>query len=130
VEEDAADFTRMEQYNIELASTKAGSEVSEESFSVKSSAPSVPQKETTQWAVNTIIKYEEFEKLRPKMALEYPFELDNFQKQGMSYYIVSLFIVIVTIVAAVMRLERRENVFVAAHTSAGKTVVAEYGIAL
>jgi antiviral helicase SKI2 len=27
-------------------------------------------------------------------------------------------------------LEQRENVFVAAHTSAGKTVVAEYAIAL
>eukprot|EP01040_Poterioochromonas_malhamensis_P007703 gene7704-8318_t len=53
-----------------------------------------------------------YEKLRPKMAISYPFELDEFQKQ------------------AVMRLERRENVFVAAHTSAGKTVVAEYGIAL
>jgi antiviral helicase SKI2 len=29
-----------------------------------------------------------------------------------------------------MRLERRECVFVAAHTSAGKTVVAEYAIAM
>jgi len=27
-------------------------------------------------------------------------------------------------------LEKKESVFVAAHTSAGKTVVAEYGIAL
>jgi antiviral helicase SKI2 len=44
--------------------------------------------------------------------LKYPFELDYFQRQ------------------AVMRLERRESVFVAAHTSAGKTVVAEYAIAL
>ena len=31
---------------------------------------------------------------------------------------------------AVWRLERNESVFVAAHTSAGKTVVAEYAIAL
>ena len=31
---------------------------------------------------------------------------------------------------AVLRLERGESVFVAAHTSAGKTVVAEYAIAL
>ena len=46
------------------------------------------------------------------MALDFPFELDFFQKQ------------------AVMRLERRECVFVAAHTSAGKTVVAEYAIAM
>jgi antiviral helicase SKI2 len=35
------------------------------------------------------------------MAMEYPFELDDFQKQ------------------AVARLERGEYVFVAAHTSAG-----------
>jgi len=46
------------------------------------------------------------------MAMRYPFELDDFQKQ------------------AVMRLERRESVFVGAHTSAGKTVVAEYAIAM
>ena len=44
--------------------------------------------------------------------MQFPFELDTFQKQ------------------AVMRLERRECVFVAAHTSAGKTVVAEYAIAM
>ncbi|GJJ09981.1 hypothetical protein Clacol_004206 [Clathrus columnatus] len=46
------------------------------------------------------------------LAKEYPFELDSFQK------------------AAVVHLERNESVFVAAHTSAGKTVVAEYAIAL
>ncbi|KAF8524040.1 antiviral helicase [Gautieria morchelliformis] len=46
------------------------------------------------------------------LAKEYPFPLDPFQK------------------AAVTHLERGESVFVAAHTSAGKTVVAEYAIAL
>ena len=49
---------------------------------------------------------------RETMAMQYPFELDEFQKQ------------------AVLHLERGEYVFVAAHTSAGKTVVAEYAIAL
>jgi antiviral helicase SKI2 len=49
---------------------------------------------------------------RDSMAMQYPFELDEFQKQ------------------AVLHLERGEYVFVAAHTSAGKTVVAEYAIAL
>jgi len=44
--------------------------------------------------------------------LQYPFELDIFQKR------------------AVYHLEKGESVFVAAHTSAGKTVVAEYAIAL
>ncbi len=48
----------------------------------------------------------------PRMAYTWPFELDEFQKQ------------------AVLRLEQNESVFVAAHTSAGKTVVAEYAIAL
>ena len=43
---------------------------------------------------------------------QWPFELDIFQKQ------------------AILRLENHESVFVAAHTSAGKTVVAEYAIAL
>ncbi|KAI6047978.1 ATP-dependent RNA helicase [Pisolithus marmoratus] len=53
-----------------------------------------------------------FRKLVPVMAHKYPFELDTFQKQ------------------AVYHLEMGDSVFVAAHTSAGKTVVAEYAIAL
>ncbi|KAL1412136.1 Antiviral helicase ski2 [Vanrija albida] len=53
-----------------------------------------------------------FRELVPEMAKEYPFELDNFQKE------------------AVYHLEMGDSVFVAAHTSAGKTVVAEYAIAL
>ncbi len=43
---------------------------------------------------------------------QYPFKLDTFQKE------------------AVYHLEMGDSVFVAAHTSAGKTVVAEYAIAL
>eukprot|EP01104_Vermistella_antarctica_P013607 TRINITY_DN414_c0_g1_i2.p1 TRINITY_DN414_c0_g1~~TRINITY_DN414_c0_g1_i2.p1 ORF type:complete len:1361 (+),score=369.81 TRINITY_DN414_c0_g1_i2:324-4406(+) len=54
----------------------------------------------------------QFQHLVPNMAVKYPFELDGFQKE------------------AVVHLERGESVFVAAHTSAGKTVVAEYAIAL
>jgi antiviral helicase SKI2 len=53
-----------------------------------------------------------FRDLVPEMAREFPFELDTFQKE------------------AVYHLEHGDSVFVAAHTSAGKTVVAEYGIAL
>ncbi|XP_055607330.1 SKI2 subunit of superkiller complex protein isoform X2 [Uranotaenia lowii] len=48
----------------------------------------------------------------PDMAHKYQFELDIFQKQ------------------AIIKLEEHNHVFVAAHTSAGKTVVAEYAIAL
>jgi hypothetical protein len=79
-----------------------------------------PGAEGTVGAVSTMYNYAvtsklpdaEYEVLRPKMAMRFPFELDEFQKQ------------------AVMRLERRESVFVGAHTSAGKTVVAEYAIAM
>lgn len=53
-----------------------------------------------------------FDELVPQMAFRYPFKLDNFQKE------------------AIYRLESGDSVFVAAHTSAGKTVVAEYAIAL
>ncbi|KAF5841460.1 P-loop containing nucleoside triphosphate hydrolase protein [Dunaliella salina] len=53
-----------------------------------------------------------FSELGPNLALHYPFELDVFQKE------------------AVVHLERRNSVFVAAHTSAGKTAVAEYAFAL
>ena len=48
----------------------------------------------------------------PVLAHRFPFALDVFQKE------------------AVYRLERGESVFVAAHTSAGKTAVAEYAFAL
>lgn len=53
-----------------------------------------------------------FNELVPEMALDFPFELDKFQKEAIYY------------------LEMGESVFVAAHTSAGKTVVAEYAFAL
>lgn len=57
-------------------------------------------------------KLDNFHELVPKMAREWPFELDVFQKE------------------AVYHLEQGDSVFVAAHTSAGKTVVAEYAIAM
>ena len=46
------------------------------------------------------------------LAIKFPFELDDFQKRS------------------IIRLEQRKSVLVCAHTSSGKTVVAEYGIAL
>lgn len=54
----------------------------------------------------------DFEAQIPEPAHQFPFELDTFQKQ------------------AIIKLENHNHVFVAAHTSAGKTVVAEYAIAL
>lgn len=67
-----------------------------------------------EWAHMVDIKHDmpNFRELVPDMAREWPFELDTFQKE------------------AVYHLESGDSVFVAAHTSAGKTVVAEYAIAL
>lgn len=53
-----------------------------------------------------------FNDLVPDMAHKFPFTLDPFQQE------------------AVYHLEQGDDVFVAAHTSAGKTVVAEYAVAL
>eukprot|EP00698_Gefionella_okellyi_P025525 TRINITY_DN9389_c0_g1_i1.p1 TRINITY_DN9389_c0_g1~~TRINITY_DN9389_c0_g1_i1.p1 ORF type:complete len:1222 (-),score=319.66 TRINITY_DN9389_c0_g1_i1:16-3654(-) len=64
------------------------------------------------WAVTDVVDVSNFKDLVPNPAIEFPFELDVFQKQ------------------AVYHLENGDCVFVAAHTSAGKTVVAEYAIAL
>ncbi|XP_035476382.1 helicase SKI2W [Scophthalmus maximus] len=78
------------------------------------SKPKVKQEENKKWAIPVDIASpcEDFHKRIPNPAFTWPFELDVFQKQ------------------AVLRLEAHDSVFVAAHTSAGKTVVAEYAIAL
>ncbi|KAL4715896.1 hypothetical protein ACJJTC_013196 [Scirpophaga incertulas] len=78
------------------------------SSSLKSGATS------TEWAemIDVSLPVLEFREKIPDMAHSYPFELDNFQKQ------------------AILKLEEGHHVFVAAHTSAGKTVVAEYAIAM
>jgi antiviral helicase SKI2 len=64
------------------------------------------------WAVMKRTDVSDFYEQIPNMAIRFPFELDPFQKE------------------AILHLERGESVFVAAHTSAGKTVVAEYAIAM
>lgn len=74
---------------------------------VTSSAP-----RTSEWASIASVDVRNFHDKVPEMAIKYAFELDTFQKE------------------CVVHLERHECVFVAAHTSAGKTVVAEYAIAM
>lgn len=64
------------------------------------------------WVVKDNLSMKDFKKLIPDLAINYNFELDEFQKR------------------AIYRLEQGHNVMVAAHTSAGKTAVAEYAIAL
>ena len=77
-------------------------------------AVSVARRGGKEWAHVVDVKREisNFAELVPEMARAWPFELDTFQKE------------------AVYHLENGDSVFVAAHTSAGKTVVAEYAIAL
>ncbi|KAL2209606.1 DEAD/DEAH box RNA helicase [Sarocladium strictum] len=77
-------------------------------------AASSARKAGKEWAHMVDIGHDmtNFRELVPDMAREWPFELDTFQKE------------------AVYHLENGDSVFVAAHTSAGKTVVAEYAIAL
>jgi len=64
------------------------------------------------WADTRLLHIEDFDSYIPNPAMTFPFTLDGFQQQ------------------AVARLERSESIFVAAHTSAGKTVCAEYAVAL
>ncbi|KAM9119587.1 LOW QUALITY PROTEIN: superkiller complex protein 2 [Pangshura tecta] len=73
-----------------------------------------PQPPKEQWAIPVDVSspVDDFYKRIPDPAFRWPFEPDVFQKQ------------------AILHLEQRDSVFVAAHTSAGKTVVAEYAIAL
>ncbi|XP_055984141.1 superkiller complex protein 2 isoform X2 [Sorex fumeus] len=75
--------------------------------------PPKPQPQE-QWAipVDVTSPVGDFYRLIPQPAFQWAFEPDVFQKQ------------------AILHLERHDSVFVAAHTSAGKTVVAEYAIAL
>ncbi|SLM40354.1 dead deah box rna helicase [Lasallia pustulata] len=77
-------------------------------------AASTTRKGGRKWAhmVDVNRNITNFQELVPNMARKWPFELDTFQKE------------------AVYHLENGDSVFVAAHTSAGKTVVAEYAIAL
>jgi len=69
--------------------------------------------EKTQWAeeIDITTPVSNFKEKVPNPAFTWSYELDAFQKQ------------------AIMKIEEGENVFVAAHTSAGKTTVAEYAIA-
>ena len=77
-----------------------------------SASSAAPQQES--WAVLAPIPNvaAEYARCVPSPAYAYSYELDLFQKE------------------AVLHLERGESVFVAAHTSAGKTAVAEYAFAL
>ena len=63
------------------------------------------------YAIEDNIDISEFDKIT-EPAMKFNFTLDIFQKRS------------------IIRLERRQNILVCAHTSSGKTLVAEYAIAL
>ena len=68
-------------------------------------------KEMQNWAIEDDLDISAFSEIKDP-PITFPFELDEFQKRS------------------ILRLEKHQNVLVCAHTSSGKTVVAEYGIAL
>jgi antiviral helicase SKI2 len=72
---------------------------------------SADAKEKCKHAIDDNVDIKEYD-LIDDLAMKFPFELDIFQKRS------------------IIRLERHQNVLVCAHTSSGKTVVAEYAIAL
>lgn len=78
----------------------------------KDSGPQLGQ--GTKWAVllDTSKPVPNFKERMSDIVDRYPFELDSFQQ------------------LAILHLEKHHHVFVAAHTSAGKTVVAEYAITM
>ncbi|XP_059165640.1 superkiller complex protein 2-like [Physella acuta] len=109
------DQGKPETSNIELTRSESFENLVQPSDSIqKEETTTVKKVAKEQWAIQVDISapVHDFKKKIPVMAYEFPFELDIFQKQ------------------AILRLENHESVFVAAHTSAGKTVVAEYAIAL
>ena len=69
-------------------------------------------KNMQKWAIEDNLDISDFSNKIKDPPITFPFELDEFQKRS------------------ILRLENHQNVLVCAHTSSGKTVVAEYGIAL
>ena len=124
-DDDDDDIEDIDAFISELTTTTTSSAVDQSIMTQQKKSASVnihnplhiadkrqPDKERKCWAVTTLLNLQDFHSVVPNPAITYPFELDDFQKQ------------------AVARLERGECIFVAAHTSAGKTVCAEYAIAL
>uniref|UniRef100_A0A3B3SNF9 SKI2 subunit of superkiller complex n=1 Tax=Paramormyrops kingsleyae TaxID=1676925 RepID=A0A3B3SNF9_9TELE len=103
------------QDTVDTPSPAAASEGKKDGMTIKEGDDTATKtEEKKRWAISVDISSpcDDFYKRIPDPAFKWPFELDVFQKQ------------------AILQLESHDSVFVAAHTSAGKTVVAEYAIAL
>ena len=111
-QKDSDEETLANQEEIKQSNEYQDDFVIEDNLDLSSKA--IDDKKDSLWAelVDITQPMLDFHQKVPNMAYNWPFELDTFQKQ------------------AVWHLENNDCVFVAAHTSAGKTVVAEYAIAL
>ena len=101
-----------EEFNPDLPQSFHLEEASDSSEELELVLPNLSSDSDNRFAIEDTISIKNFDQEVPTPAIKYPFTLDEFQKR------------------AILRLEQKQNVFVAAHTSAGKTVVAEYAIAL
>ena len=109
---DKKDIIEKEEKNgtVQINDEKSVNNIDNNLNTIFSSEKKLPELEK-QYAIEDDISITSFNDIK-EPALTYPFELDEFQKRS------------------IIRLEQHENVLVCAHTSSGKTVVAEYGIAL
>ena len=98
--------------NEEIENTNEEEETENKEINTKKSKEQINNIEENKiYAQEDTIDISKFD-LIENPAIKYPFELDVFQKRS------------------IIRLEQKQSVLVCAHTSSGKTVVAEYGIAL
>ena len=98
--------------NEEIENTNEEEETENKEINTKKSKEQINSIEENKiYAQEDTIDVSKFD-LIENPAIKYPFELDEFQKRS------------------IIRLEQKQSVLVCAHTSSGKTVVAEYGIAL
>lgn len=98
---------------IEISETESNNQSTNFEFKIKTTdnfISSDQDKKQKEYAVTDNVDIKEFDKI--DHVITFPFELDVFQKRS------------------IIRLERHENVLVCAHTSSGKTVIAEYAIAM
>lgn len=119
IKEEDINLNKDEEENDKSSSSSSDKEEEEEEILSKTSSDLLPKTKPVE-SDSTIYAIEDTnETLDPSLfskienpPITFPFELDDFQKRS------------------ILHLEKHENVLACAHTSSGKTVIAEYGIAL
>ena len=85
--------------------------ICEQNFNLENDNENFQDNKNNNYAEEDNIDISKFDEIK-EPAMKFKFNLDNFQKRS------------------IIRLEENKNILVCAHTSSGKTLVAEYGIAL